>query len=352
MLAAAATWDELASDLSFAAAGYGLALSELTGSVWIGPASAAMAAAVTPYVTWLISTAALAEQTASQARAAAAAYEAAFAMTVPPPVIAANRALLMSLIATNFWGQNTPAIAVAEAHYAQMWAQDAGAMYGYAGSSATAARLTVYTAPPRGPDAGGLNRRAAAVATQLISAVPHALQQLSTASTSSISSGSALGWLQNLLTELGDLSTAERTTLTRIWANGYFVLGIVQFLSRIGQQLTFGPGGTTAGSGGAWYPTPQFAGPGGGRAMSASLARAETVGSLSVPPSWAAAAPAPADRAAAVTPDSNATAARASTPGGLLRGVPLTGAGRRATGGFAHRYGFRHGVTARPPSAG
>jgi PPE-repeat protein len=59
-----------------------------------------------------------------------AAYEAAFAMTVPPPVIAANRALLLMLVATNFLGQNTPAIMATEAEYAEMWAQDAGAMSG------------------------------------------------------------------------------------------------------------------------------------------------------------------------------------------------------------------------------
>ena len=53
-------------------------------------------------------------------------------MTVPPPVIAANRTQLMSLTATNFFGQNTPAIAATEAQYSEMWAQDAAAMYGYA----------------------------------------------------------------------------------------------------------------------------------------------------------------------------------------------------------------------------
>jgi PPE-repeat protein len=66
-----------------------------------------------------------------------AAYEAAFAMTVPPPVIAANRALLMALIATNFFGQKTPAIMATEAQYTEMWAQDAAAMFGYAGASQT-----------------------------------------------------------------------------------------------------------------------------------------------------------------------------------------------------------------------
>ncbi|MBC9075728.1 type VII secretion system ESX-5 target PPE27, partial [Mycobacterium canettii] len=119
----------------------------------------------------------------------------------------------------------------------------------------------------------------------------------------------------------------------------------------IAQQLTFGPGGTTAGSGGAWYPTPQFAGLGAGRAVSASLARAEPVGRLSVPPSWAVAAPAFAEKPEAGTPMSVIGEASSCGQGGLLRGIPLARAGRR-TGAFAHRYGFRHSVITRSPSAG
>ena len=107
-----------------------------------------MVSAITPYVSWLSALAAQAEETANQGRAAAAAYEAAFAMTVPPPVIAANRVLLTTLIATNFFGQNTPAIAATEAQYMEMWAQDAAAMYGYAASSATASQFTPFTSPP------------------------------------------------------------------------------------------------------------------------------------------------------------------------------------------------------------
>ncbi|EUA42695.1 PPE family protein [Mycobacterium xenopi 4042] len=60
-------------------------------------------------------------------------------------MIAANRALLMMLIATNFFGQNTPAIMATEAHYMEMWAQDAAAMYGYAGASQAAATFTPFT---------------------------------------------------------------------------------------------------------------------------------------------------------------------------------------------------------------
>ena len=94
--------------------GYQSVVSQLTEGLWSGPSSAAMSAAAGSYVEWLSATAAQAEQTAAQARAAAAAYEAAFVATVPPPEIAANRSLLMALVATNFLGQNTPAIAATE----------------------------------------------------------------------------------------------------------------------------------------------------------------------------------------------------------------------------------------------
>ncbi|OOK78249.1 PPE family protein [Mycobacterium kansasii] len=123
-----------------------------------------MAAAAAEFVTWTRATAAGAEQAAGQAAAAAAAYETAFAQTVPPPVVAANRTLLTALIVTNLFGQNTPAIAVAEAQYADMWVQDAAAMYGYAGSSASATRLTPFTPPPPNTEPGGLSVQAAAVA--------------------------------------------------------------------------------------------------------------------------------------------------------------------------------------------
>ena len=149
MLAAAAAWDGLAAELHSTATSYGSVTSELSAGPWLGAASAAMTAAAAPYAAWMRSTATQAEQTATQAKAAAAAYEATFAAMVPPPVIAANRALLQALVATNLFGQNSPAIAATETLYAEMWAQDATAMYGYAGTSASATTLTPFTPAPQ-----------------------------------------------------------------------------------------------------------------------------------------------------------------------------------------------------------
>lgn len=111
MLAAASAWHGLSAELRASALSYSSVLSTLTGEEWHGPASASMTAAAAPYVAWMSVTAVRAEQAGAQAEAAAAAYEAAFAATVPPPVIEANRAQLMALIATNVLGQNAPAIA-------------------------------------------------------------------------------------------------------------------------------------------------------------------------------------------------------------------------------------------------
>ncbi|MGH3543868.1 MAG: PPE family protein, partial [Mycobacterium sp.] len=205
MLAAAATWDRLAGSLRSTETSYGSEISDLTTG-WRGPASASMASATTPYLGWMSATAAQAEQAAGQAKAAAGAYETAFALTVPPPVIAANRALLMSLVATNFLGQNTPAIAATEAHYAEMWAQDAAAMYGYAGSSAAASTLTPFTQPPPATNAAAPAVQAAAVAkaagtsapttlSQLTSTIPQTLQGLSSPVSSAASTSGSSGFL-------------------------------------------------------------------------------------------------------------------------------------------------------------
>ncbi|ORB42155.1 PPE family protein [Mycobacterium persicum] len=369
MMAAAAAWDDLAAELAAAASGFESVIAELTSSPWVGPASLSMVAAARPYIAWLSAAAALAEQAGMQARAAAAAYETAFVMTVPPPVIAANRVLLTTLIATNFFGQNTPAIAATEAQYAEMWAQDAAAMYGYAGASATASELTPFADPGTTTDPAGLAAQSAAVAKAaatpagtsapalssadpgLVStaAVPQLLQQLSTSALAG--SVNPNDWW--IVQTLGSINNAQRVSVVRTLGLSYFAMGIPQFIASIGQQLTFGSG-TTAGSGGAWYATPQFAGLGTGAgraAASASLASANKVGSLSVPPTWVGSS-AEAEHAAAGLVSANVSTNSQGGVQGLLRGIPLGSGAARRGGGIGHRYGFRYSVLTRPPSAG
>lgn len=163
LLAAAAAWNGIAVEVSTAASSVGSVITRLSTEHWMGPASLSMAAAVQPYLVWLTCTAESSALAAAQAMASAAAFETAFALTVPPAEVVANRALLAELTATNILGQNVSAIAATEARYGEMWAQDASAMYGYAAASAVAARLNPLTRPSHITNPAGLAHQAAAV---------------------------------------------------------------------------------------------------------------------------------------------------------------------------------------------
>src|SRR3984885_3975444 len=184
LMAAASAWGELAADLETTANSYQTVLAQLTGTTWLGPTSARVAAATAPFVAWLQGTSAQAAQTSAQASLAAAAYEGAFTATVPPAVVAANRSLLAALVATNFLGQNTPAIAATEALYMEMWVQDGLTMDTYAVTSQQAVVLPQQTPAPNTSDGG-------------ISADTAAAAQSTTNSASGIGS---LGNLESLLT--------------------------------------------------------------------------------------------------------------------------------------------------------
>jgi PPE-repeat protein len=387
LLAASEAWDGLAAELGFAANGYGAALAELTSNSWVGPTSVAMMSAVTPYINWLTSTGAQAEETANQARAAVAAYEAAFAMTVPPPAIAANRAQLAALVATNFLGQNTPAIMMTEALYAEMWAQDAAAMYGYAGASQVAMQVTPFVEPPQTTSDDGTSSpsnavanaaatpasQAATVVQNAVSSAPAMTTQ--TTATTALPAASPpttlIPWLTQLLQNTISnfpsggwgvgLTNANLNTMRQV-LQAYFAVGLGNFGFGLVQQ-TFNPlGGGTAGvSGAPFTPIPVIPTPAPGGApvpfagqVSASVGQASTLGRLSVPAGWRGATPAEMEEARLVSaarpvgPQSNA----------MLNGVPMSGnaglgagLGRRG-GGYVVKYGVKHAVMPRPPAGG
>jgi PPE-repeat protein len=383
MLAAASAWNGLAAELNSTALSYSSVLSALTGEEWHGPASAAMATAAAPYVAWLSATAVQAEQTAAQAEAAAAAYEAAFAATVAPAVISAKRAQLMALIATNILGQNTPAIAVTEAQYAEMWAQDAAAMYGYAASSVAATQLTQFTEPQQTTSPSALTAQSAAVAqaaatpagtqqsvlVQLMSALPTALQGLaSPSSPSSLTSSS--GGLGSAIDLLLTGSTSESPTLGTVWSewgpdaniwntvfsSGFYMPSntMAPFLGLLSAQTAGNAVGDAAGQAATGALGEVLGGPvsgigGLGAAVSAGLGHAPTIGALSVPPGWTVPAPLASPLASSLggTPMTPPPALAAGMPGmpiGTMAGQPY--------GRAVPQYGFRPTFVARPPAAG
>jgi PPE-repeat protein len=337
----------------------------------------AMTQAAAPYLGWLNATAAQAQQTATQAKAAASAYEWALAAMVPPPVIDANRAQRMSLVATNVLGQNSAAIAATEAHYEQMWAQDADAMYGYAAASATASRLNPFTSPPATTDPAGLAKQGAAVAqaagnsvgaqaeevmsngSQLISTVPQVLQGLAS-SPEATSFSTALSSLSSTMSKLFSLDIPAK-----------FAMHPLNFLNSalsLSKRAANAPAAATkaAESGvargvGAGARALESAGLSGlgplgsGAAMSAGMGRGVSIGALSAPPSWLT-APTESSVAAGL-PSTSWHAPPLSEPAGVgpagMPVIPLAGSAGRGVGGpAASRFELRSNVVPHSPAAG
>jgi PPE-repeat protein len=353
-----------------------------------------MAAAAAPYVSWMSVTADRAEETAAKAEAAAGAYEMAFAATVPPAVIAENRARLTALIATNIVGQNTPAIAATEAQYAEMWAQDAGAMYSYAGSSAAANQLSAFTQPRQTTSPSALTAQSAAVTkaaatqagaqqstlAQLISAVPNALQGLaspasSTSTTSPMAElGSMLsglgGWnpfaagsagdtagLNGLLNMVSRQDTAlgqflNANILNTIFSSGFYMPSntLAPFLGLAGSGAGDALGDAAGSAAGNAIEAPASGIGGLGNAVAAGLGNSPVIGAMSVPPTWTAPAPGAGPLASALggTP-------MIAPPPAMAAGippVPTNGMAGQGYGRAVPQYGFRPSFVARPPAAG
>jgi PPE-repeat protein len=352
LMASGAAWQALAAQLGSAGAAFQSVIEALMSTSWLGPSSMSMALAAAPYVVWMVASAAQCEQAAIAAGQAAATFEAARAGVVPPPVIAENRAQLATLIATNFMGFNTPAIAANEAAYDGMWAQDTMTMYDFAGQSgAITGTLIPFTPPLPNSDPIGLAAQSAALGQsgataagqqgmnvasnaglpagmdpaemlsmgpQLVSSLPSALQGLSSPLSSGLG-GSGLGQFQSLLSP---------------------------FMSVLGNpgMLGMGTGGAGAASG---VSGPGLAGLGGAASgvgeVEAVAGRAGSLGGLSVPATWTAGAAESesTSTARAVTPVaasggamSPAGAAPASAAGsGVYGGAPMGAAGMAGRGG-------------------
>ena len=356
LIAAAEAWNTLAAELHSAADSYQSAVSGLTSGSWMGPASVSMSAAAASYVAWLRATAAQAEETGAQAKSAAAAYQTAFTATVPPPMVAANRSQLMTLIATNLFGRNTQAIAANEAQYGEMWAQDVAAMFGYSASSAAATQLSPFIPPQQNTNPTGEAGQSAAVGQatataagnaqstiqQAFSAVPAALQGAAAAP----APADPLSTLANLISVFVDLPAGLATFAADIPLGS---LGVVALPFDVVGALTgthtdrivSGWNGeqTWPGEGPAPvkpFPAPLLNLPPGtvpsGR-LAAGLGEANSIGGLSVPPTWTVATPAVRPTAVTLPALPAAAIAGESASGSALSEMALAGMAGRAMAG-------------------
>ncbi|ORV39683.1 hypothetical protein AWC02_20145 [Mycolicibacter engbaekii] len=363
LMSAAGAWSSLAAELEAAAASAQLVIAELVGADWTGPASAAMVSAVEPYLTWLQTTATAAFQASSQAMTSAGAFEAARAAVVPPPVVAANRAQLAALVATNFLGINTPAILATEAAYLEMWAQDTMAMLGYTTASSSASALTPVAPAPQTSNLAG-----AALATAG-SATGGVQQELN----------HTLGSLQGVLSGLAspfagsaqataDLGNAVDLFLgTPFFANiinsgvntaAWFTTTAIPTAISLGHTVALagpaalasdvtGTDGLAAGLGSgvlAGMTTPVGAAAAGGAPVLAGLGQATNMGGLSVPANWPTAAGAASSQVSALggsgwTAAADEAAGVHAAPAGM---VPAGAGGRGGLGsGGTPRYGVK-----------
>jgi PPE-repeat protein len=362
LTAASSAFSYLSSELSLNAASYQSVIDQLAGSEWQGPSSEAMAAAAQPYIAWLDTTSGQLQQAATQATSSAAAYEAAHAATIPPPVVTANRVQLAALVATNILGQNTPAIMANEAMYAEFWAQDAAAMYGYsAAASAASSALTPLTDPTENTNPTGPGQQAAAVSQAVGSngssaTLNNALSGTQNAA-SSLASPAALpaqDSVGSILSALNGLfavpivgNSIYNVGVTLAWNSammtatlpllGHFVGG-APFGFTIGDATPLGAGlgfGTTLA--GANAPI--------GGAMAAGMGEASSVGGLSVPAGWSAATPATTVSDATLTGTGWTAAADEGAAGmggapGIMPGMASAG-GKSGMGFGGPRYGVK-----------
>lgn len=262
MMRAAAAWQALATRLYAAAADYREATAPLAGA----GGDRAHSQTATRYVDWLEAVAARSERAGAQLKAAAGAHQSALTAMAPPPVIAGNRAHRMSLASANCLGHNSTAIATVDAEYDAMWAQDARAMYTYARLAAGAATMAPFPAPP-GKPAVPTRDWALRSAPDVISAggdvmsvIPGALEELSSPPPKTIDA---------FLSPV----TASLSKLNSLTATSDFAIGHLNSVNKTAalQSLLRKPAATNG--------------------VHAKFGRATTVGVLSAPRAWAAAAP-------------------------------------------------------------
>ncbi|CAM3166778.1 PPE family protein [Mycobacterium intermedium] len=393
MLAAAAAWEGLAAELQSVASSYLAVVNGLTDGPWHGPSAAAMAAAALPQISWLNVAAGQASEVAAQAIAASSAYEAAFLATVPPPEIEANRALLATLLATNFLGQNTAAIAATEAQYLEMWAQDAAAMYSYSAATAAATQLPQLTPQSTGISMAGLGSQVnaqvsalnAAAAAQGMGDIPTTLSQMAGLTNLPpwlADPAAALGltghtWtadgagivLNGMLGDVVEGITGSATVDGSTIFDAYIRLASPARLSTTmmrdldGLAHSFIPnlgkaaeGAAAAAQGAAAAAAPALGNLGNvlGTGLGGITGTASKVGALSVPASWANALPGAATPVNVALNGLTSGAAAESAVGGF-GGVPLmpgAGTGRSVANFAAPRYGFKPNVVAQPFAGG
>jgi PPE-repeat protein len=363
---AATAWDGLAQDLQASASSFDSVIVGLTSGPWAGPASASMAAAATPYVGWLSTAAGQATSAAAQARAAATAFETALAATVHPAAVTANRTTLATLIATNFFGINAPAIAATEFQYVEMWAADVGAMLGYhAGATSVASTMAQFSVPPL--SLAGLTSSLSELGSDVTSTLSSLGSQAGSmlAPLTSALSGVSLSSVESAASGLSPLTSIAQIGMYPASMMMSPLMSIAQMANSSSAATAGLAGANMAGLGadatkfvGSAVPDMKSLGGAGGlgAGMAADLGKARLVGAMSVPPTWQGSMPARMVSSAmsGLGGMPNAAAMAGAAPGGTgMMPMPMpmgAGAGGGMPGGMMGRGGASPHVVQNRPS--
>ena len=360
LMAAAASYANLAAEVSSTATQWESIISLLTTESWTGGGSLAAAAAAQPIITYLTETAATLEQASAQATASAAAFEGAYMGVVNPALVYANRAAFYAALAGLPF--TLPQVAALEAQYEAMWVQDATAMAAYQAASAAAGVLTPVT-----PLTSTTNPAAAATADStalasnstvgtaqaLASPLSDAFvfgppningpNPINFAGTFPVSS-SLLQSIDGFLGTPSVFNAINGAVNTGAWfatsgiSNAVSLghtLGAVPSIPFVTDSVTPLAGGMVPGT---------MVGSVTGAGASAAVGEASAVGGLSVPASWSAAAPA-TSLASSTAPlaGSGWTAAAEAQPVSAMPGMPGVAGAAKGAGayGAGPRYGFK-----------
>jgi PPE-repeat protein len=252
---------------------------------------------------------------------------------VPLPAIAENRAELATLVANNFLGQNTGAIATNEANYLDMWIQDALGMDTYQVNSQAASALPAQVAAPQVASGAAPAAAAAVAAAAPADATSTVIQGLlldlaeifgfTGAGPGGLSATELTTWLGSVATSVAANPTAALLPVQATYYMG--MLGSTP--ARMFMSSGSSSGGSAAGSSLASSTDTLMenvgkfidgkmgsvmSGVGGqlsswGSRISAGMAAAQHLGGLSVPNAWHGMAPEMA-RAAPIMPDTSVAA--------------------------------------------
>lgn len=305
LFSAGSAWNALSSELSSAAVSFHSVIADLSAT-WNGATSLAMAAVAAPYVAVLHAAAGHALNISSQSFASGTAFETARAATVHPAAVTENRTQLLSLVATNFLGQNTPAIMMTEFHYMEMWAADVAALFGYhAHATATAA-----------------------------SVVPFSLSGLESAVGSELASTGLLAPVTGAISMV-----TSNPELLSVGEMGMYPISMmmspIMMLARMGGMGGMGGGAMSGAAGMAAASAPKFVGDvtpkgmGGMGGMglrgigpiSSGLGKSHLVGAMSVPQSWQGSSP--VKLASASMSGLSSASATSPVPTGSGGGMPM-----------------------------